>query len=129
MTENNNDLVKEWYRFAMTDFTTAKHLYDTMRPKPLEIICYHCQQSVEKMLKGFLVLNAIEPPKIHDLRHLCEMCLEINDEFEGVKNICQFLNSFSSQPRYPNEIKILETDAERALQNVQNMMDFFEKHI
>ncbi|EEG47745.1 hypothetical protein RUMHYD_03392 [Blautia hydrogenotrophica DSM 10507] len=28
-----------------------EHMY----PKPLEIICYHCQQSIEKLLKGLLI--------------------------------------------------------------------------
>jgi len=75
MINSNDDLVKEWYRFAMMDFSAATHLNNTMCPKPLEIICYHCQQSAEKFLKGFLISNSIEPPKTHDLQELCEMCL------------------------------------------------------
>ena len=126
MIDNNNDLIKEWYRFSMVDLATARHLYDTMHPKPLEIIVYHCQQSAEKMLKGFLVANSIEPPKIHDLIKLRIMCSEINANFEELKKICRFLNPFGSQPRYPNEIEVLETDVETALNHVQSMVDFFE---
>jgi HEPN domain-containing protein len=120
----NNDLVQEWYKFAMTDFNSAKYLCD-MRPKPLEIICYHCQQSAEKFLKGFLISNNVEAPKIHDLRRLCELCLNINNSFDSLKEICQNLNPYGVQPRYPDEIEILETDAEKALQNVQDMINFF----
>ena len=40
----------EWAQFARSDMDTAIHLFNTMRPMPLEIICYHCQQAVEKML-------------------------------------------------------------------------------
>ena len=50
MTDNNNELVKDWYEFAVMDFNAAKHLWNIMHPKPLEIICYHCQQAVEKIL-------------------------------------------------------------------------------
>ena len=37
-----NDLkqdVEEWLRIVEMDRTTAYHLFKTMRPKPLEIIC------------------------------------------------------------------------------------------
>lgn len=51
----NKKVLQEWLDFAEMDFLTAKHLYDNMYPKPLEIICYHCQQSVEKLLKAVLI--------------------------------------------------------------------------
>jgi len=35
------------------DLGTAEYLQN-MSPLPLEIICYHCQQSAEKYLKGYL---------------------------------------------------------------------------
>ena len=126
MINTNDDLAKKWYKFAETDFITAKHLYDTLYPKPLEIICYHCQQAVEKFLKSFLVLNCTEPPKTHDLLRLCEMCLEIDNRFEELKEVCQFLNLYGVQPRYPNEIEIIETDAAISLKSVQKTIDFFE---
>ena len=73
MTDSNNELVKEWYKFSMRDFASANTLNEHMHPKPLEIICYLSQQSAEKMLKGYLVSISIEPPRIHDLQHLtCE---------------------------------------------------------
>ena len=126
MTDNNNDLIKEWYRFAIMDLNAAIHLNNTMHPKPLEIICYHCQQSVEKFLKGYLISNGIDPPKIHDLRRLCEMCIDVNKDFEDLKDICEELNPYGVQPRYPNEIEVFETDVEKALQSVQTMIEFFE---
>ena len=33
----------------------ARHLYETYRPQPLEIICYHCQQAAEKAIKAVIV--------------------------------------------------------------------------
>jgi HEPN domain-containing protein len=46
--------IAEWLKIAYDDFDSALHLFNTKHPKPLEIICYHCQQSVEKALKAFL---------------------------------------------------------------------------
>ena len=51
----NERILKEWAEFARMDFLAAKHLYEHMHPKPLEIICYHCQQAIEKLLKGVLI--------------------------------------------------------------------------
>ncbi len=39
---------KEWYDLAVMDLKIARYLEETYRPKPLEIICYHCQQAAEK---------------------------------------------------------------------------------
>ena len=48
------DIVTEWLQIAYDDYDSAKYLFDRPSRKPLEIICYHCQQSVEKSLKAFL---------------------------------------------------------------------------
>jgi len=47
---DNRQFAKEWFDIAETDLSSAHHLI-TMRPRPIEIICYHCQQSAEKYLK------------------------------------------------------------------------------
>jgi HEPN domain-containing protein len=50
----NENFASEWYQFAKMDYQTAVYLYDTMYPMPYEIVCYHCQQATEKLLKGLL---------------------------------------------------------------------------
>jgi HEPN domain-containing protein len=118
----------EWYRFARMDITAANTLNEHARPKPLEIICYHAQQCVEKMLKGFLVTNSVDPPKKHDLSLLCDMCIEADNRFGELSDLCDFLTVFGVQPRYPNEIEVLNEDARKALRDVQTVMDFFRKY-
>ena len=49
--------VKEWLDFSKTDLEASKHLYMTFYPKPLNIICYHCQQAAEKALKAIIVAH------------------------------------------------------------------------
>ena len=43
----------QWFKIAKLDLMSAEHLFNTMHPTPDEIICYHCQQSMEKDLKVF----------------------------------------------------------------------------
>ena len=47
----NENYVKEWLEYAKRDYESALHLFDNMVPAPLEIICFHCQQSAEKKQK------------------------------------------------------------------------------
>jgi HEPN domain-containing protein len=68
----NENFASEWYQFAKMDYQTAVYLYDTMYPMPYEIVCYHCQQATEKLLKGLLVEYGIEISRIHDLGLLAE---------------------------------------------------------
>ena len=118
--------VLEWYRFAKMDMEAAITLNEHSHPRPLEIICYHAQQCAEKMLKGFVVSKGIVPPKKHDLPLLCDMCIEIDSRFDQLNDICDFLTVFGVQPRYPNELTVLDEDTDKALCYINKIMDFFK---
>ena len=68
-----HDIVAEWLQVAYDDYDTALYLAQKPHRKPLEIICYHCQQSVEKSLKAFLCASGVEIPRTHENR----CCLQI----------------------------------------------------
>lgn len=53
---DNREVAKEWFQFAKLDLESAKFLTN-MHSIPIEIICYHCEQSAEKYLKGYMALN------------------------------------------------------------------------
>ena len=46
--------IQRLLRLADMDLASAIHLEAMMHPKPLEVICFHCQQAVEKFLKVYL---------------------------------------------------------------------------
>lgn len=73
---DNNDLTREWFELAELDLGTAIFLLQ-MKPKPLEIICYHCQQCAEKFLKGFIANNGGLIAKSHDLLFLIKNAVNI----------------------------------------------------
>jgi len=84
---DKSSIVKSWYDFAKDDLIAAKYLLG-LHPLKLEIICYHCQQSAEKILKGFLISKSIEPPRTHDLRLLRRMCEKNSDGFDDIEKAC-----------------------------------------
>ena len=121
---NKADLVKEWFEIASTEHKAATHLFETMQKKPLEIICYLCQQSTEKSLKGFLANHDIEPPYTHDLESLRLMCIEKEGSFEVIQEACIRLREYASTTRYPDRPEILESDALYALNEAKKIYSF-----
>ncbi|GHV24818.1 hypothetical protein AGMMS4952_01160 [Spirochaetia bacterium] len=118
---------KEWRRYADTDLITAEHVANTLWPTPFGIVCYHCQQSAEKFLKGFLVLNGDDPPHTHDLEILCDLCKAYKIEFEGILMPCSILSEYGSQPRYPFEIAIDNAAMKQALSCARQIKEFLQR--
>ena len=95
----NEKILKEWMEFARMDFLTAKHLYEHMYPKPLEIICYHCQQAIEKFLKGVLISKGVTIKKTHDLGLLAEMLQEYTEMDEKYLEMCDDVTPYKETRR------------------------------
>ena len=115
----------EWFRFGDNDLIVAEHSALTLHPQPLEIICYHCQQAVEKYLKGYLVFHGVEePPRPHNLMTLCELCSESDPRFDSIVSKCNILNAYGVQPRYPDEIYIDESRTQTALTYAKEIRSF-----
>lgn len=58
----------EWFERGEHDIEMAKLLFD--EGGYTDTISFLLQRGIEKCLKGLLVANEIEPPKIHDLKVL-----------------------------------------------------------
>jgi HEPN domain-containing protein len=72
--------VKDWLDYADADLDGAKW-QDKAFKRHNHIICFHCQQAVEKYIKAFLSANGIQFRKIHDLSSLTELCLPVDSSF------------------------------------------------
>jgi len=84
---------------------------------------------VRKNLKGFLFLHDIEPPKIHHLKELMEMCEHINSKFSVLWPQLDILRVYSVLPRYPNELGITNDDMKVALGYAKIVQEFVLKAI
>jgi len=124
---NDEDhIVMEWKRLADMDLATANHMFRTYHPVPVEVVCFHSQQAAEKMLKCFLVSKGIEPPKIHDLRKLIQMCIEIDDGFNEIFKEATLLTRYAVLPRYPVEFELIESDGETAIKHASHVRDYVD---
>jgi HEPN domain-containing protein len=121
--------LKQWFSKAEDDLKSAEYLATMHYPRPEGIICFHCQQSAEKYLKGFLFQNNVVFPNIHDLIRILELCEAVNVQFSTILPKCNTLNRYSVVPRYPDEMKITPEDTNNAIQYAKEIRDFVSTKI
>ena len=117
MPHENIDDAKVWLRYAEDDLGVAKHLFNTYNPKPLSIICYHCQQAAEKAVKSLIVLYGSQGgmPKKHDIFLLLNQIRNMVNIDEKFYDYADILSPYGVAMRYPNELVLEDRHAERAL--------------
>jgi len=117
------ETVLEWFYFADSDFDSAIILNNAHRKHNM-VICYHCQQAVEKYLKAFLCYKGVIPPKIHVLETLCALCSEFDSSFNDLAKDCAYLSPFAVHARYPLEMEITGINTEKSVEIAQKVKDF-----
>ena len=116
LDKNNQNEYVRWFEKADQDLESAIFLMK-MIPVPIEIICYHCQQSAEKYLKAFLFFKKEPVKKTHDLTVLYKTCLKYDRDFKTIEDACLNLTPYSVVTRYPYNIEFDENDVESAIKN------------
>ena len=119
--------VKEWLKIANDDYGAAKYLFGKKQSKPLEIICYHCQQCAEKSFKAYLCSKGVEIPKTHGLKFLCHRCADFQAAFTNFFEDCEDLEVYATKARYPSLIEIEEINAKTALRQARLIFNFVSK--
>jgi HEPN domain-containing protein len=117
---------EEWFERGRHDMETAQLLYEERGYT--DAIAYHIQQSVEKYLKGYLVLHGKKPPKIHELDALLNRIGAFDDSFNDFLALCEKASRYYIEDRYPpgpvveyeyNEIK---ADLDKAWELIRNIL-------
>ncbi|HEY86330.1 MAG TPA: HEPN domain-containing protein [Chloroflexi bacterium] len=71
-------------------------------PTP-DTICFHSQQCMEKLLKGFLTARGQDIVFTHDLPHLMTLCIELDERFSKWMNAARELTDYAVEVRYPDD--------------------------
>lgn len=72
-TEATLTILREWVDKAENDLTAAGQILKPGKAAPMDTICFHVQQCVEKYLKAVLVHRGIPVPKTHNIQALKKM--------------------------------------------------------
>jgi HEPN domain-containing protein len=120
---------EEWIQIAEEDFQAAEHLF---KKSLFRMVCYHAQQSVEKILKAILTEQEIEFSRTHNILDLCNAAKEIGQASPLSAEDAIFLNSVY-RARYPAALGLLpkgeptEEDAERSVHIAQKTREWFKE--
>jgi HEPN domain-containing protein len=108
MNDPTREAVKQWLAKADSDRSTIEILMASEQC-PTEVVCFHCQQYVEKLLKAFLTLKGIETPKTHDLRRLIQLASPLEPKLAELADASDDLTVHGVQSRYPGDFWQVET--------------------
>ena len=86
---------------ADRDFETAEREFAVTTVANYDAVCFHCQQSAEKRLKGILVEHGLPFQKTHDLTSLLDHIMGSYPELEEIRPALARLTDYSVGYRYP----------------------------
>lgn len=117
------EIVRQWIKKAGNDLRNAEHTLTLQEDCPLDTVCFHAQQCVEKLLKAWLVFEGLDFPKTHDLTELVVL-LPDNTPFPISVDDCVKLTDYATVTRYPGEWEAIErSDAEQAVELAKRVQE------
>ena len=103
MNEEKVWAVQQWLIKARNDLLSAQRLF-TANPPLLATAAYHCQQTAEKALKGYLTLHEAPFRKNHLLAPLLAECQAYDPGFGALAEAGEALTPFATNFRYPGDL-------------------------
>jgi len=112
----------EWFVMAQKDIKGAKILFENDADN--EIVCFHCQQAVDKYLKGYLIYITGELQEGHSLVKLCKKIMKYDKTFGEFLKDMAFINTFYIETRYPaaDPLIVTKEDTEECFKITQNVI-------
>ena len=116
-----------WIRKAESDLLAADNNLGSKRV-PYDVVCFHCQQAGEKLLKALLVDLGVPFPRTHDLMALLQAVRNVlvAEPPAAVRDACVILNPYAVEARYPDDssdpLEVDAREAREAVRSVQNWL-------
>ena len=92
----------QWFSKASKDLRRVALLLSAS-PPDTEDALFHCQQAVEKTLKGFLTWHDQPFRRVHNLGELGKQCLQIDPTLESLVDRASSLTEYAWTFRYPGD--------------------------
>ena len=100
----------KWLEKALSDLQSARILLtwggDEMA------VAFHCQQAIEKALKGYLLFKLGRHFDGHNLTFLCRQAAMVDDRFVRYLGESAALNNYYIETRYPTDLPFEITEAQ-----------------
>ena len=102
MIGTKEELVKSWLIKARRDLLSA-HELASAQTALLDTAAYHCQQAVEKAIKGYLLYHDVRFEKSHDIVLLLTQATVIDSSFSAFFDEARLLTPLAVEYRYPGD--------------------------
>lgn len=123
MKNSNN-----WFLFAEEDLIVAQA---SLEKEIYNLACFHAQQGVEKLLKGFLISQRHEIPKTHSIGLLLKVCSNLDATFKLLDKTWIMLDNYYIPTRYPDALPGMlpdgmpnKDDAKKAITILEEVFKF-----
>ncbi len=117
-----HSLPEQWRAKAAADAEAARDLAGLGKPAHADAICFHCQQAVEKTLKGMLsACGEVGPPRVHDLVYLLDLLRKQRSDVPELDEDVEYLDRFSVSFRHPGSSATV-LDAMDALARMERVL-------
>ncbi len=101
----------EWLEKGDDDFATMTREFRARSRPNYAGVCFHAQQCVEKLLKGFLFEHDVDFYRTHDLRQLINLAASFEPEWPRSLEDASRLTNYAVEVRYPGNIATKEMAA------------------
>ncbi|HQU37853.1 MAG TPA: HEPN domain-containing protein [Anaerolineales bacterium] len=109
---------------ARRDLLSAKKLARG-KDSYLDTAIYHCQQTAEKVIKGWLVYHDLSFEKTHDLRLLVTLASEVEPKFTSWFDVAEQVSPYATAYRYPGEtLEPTENEYQKAYKAASEFYQF-----
>lgn len=107
---------RDWFEKSKKDLQGAAILFE--HDADNGIVCFLCQQAIEKALKGFLICATGSLQDGHSLIKLCKRAEGHHPLFADMTRDMAFVNIYYIETRYPSEDPLIvsEQDARACLE-------------
>lgn len=95
---------RPWVKKADHDLLAIRNNVSA-KETPWDVVCFHAQQLVEKLLKAFLVYHGRAPERTHDLVPLLTACVKLDASLNILEEDCQRLTYYAVSSRYPSDLR------------------------
>ncbi|GBU22369.1 hypothetical protein R80B4_02277 [Fibrobacteres bacterium R8-0-B4] len=123
--------VAEWVQYAQEDYNLAVTIVKTHNPYPvpIRIVCFQCQQAVEKILKAYMIAKEGGRAKTHDLEKLLEQCGRHSPDFSAFDTACAALSTYVAVSRYPSNMNLTESRMKEAMKDAYLILEFVKSKL
>ena len=94
-----------------------------------DVIGFHCQQAIEKILKALLSFHGIRYRKTHDLREIMDLLADAGQPVPNDLQDIDILNPYASLFRYETMPHEASLDRHEALEMVRRVRKWVETQI